>query len=216
MENNPWNSIKLSDYVSHMSNKNVLQTQMLNTIIKEQLVTVNNIQKSSVAILGITDGNGLEHINPLKVCEVIGIDINNEYLCQCKEKHEHLSSILNLQCIDLMTEKNKAVKFLENPDLIIADLIIEHIHLDNFIEIISRLSLKNRTVSCVIQYNPDGSLISSSGYEHTQDCLLSIIEEQSEEEITDRLFDIGYKLIFKKIYNLPNDKLFIRLDYNLK
>ncbi len=216
MKSNPWNSIKLSDYINHMSNKNVLQTQILNTIIKEQLEIISNIQNSSVAILGITDGNGLEHINPLKVCEVVGIDINKEYLCQCKESHEHLSSILNLQCIDLMTEKNKAVKLLENSDLIIADLIVEHIHLDNFTEIISMLPQKSRTVSCVIQYNPDGSLISSSGYEHTQDCLLSIIEEQSEEEITDRLSNIGYKLIFKKVYNLPNDKLFIRLDYNLK
>ena len=113
MKSNPWNSIKLSDYINHMSNKNVLQTQILNTIIKEQLEIISNIQNSSVAILGITDGNGLEHINPLKVCEVVGIDINKEYLCQCKESHEHLSSILNLQCIDLMTEKKKLLSFLK-------------------------------------------------------------------------------------------------------
>lgn len=216
MKNNPWNEVKLSDYINHMSNKNVLQLQVLNTIIKEQLENINNIQNSSVTILGITDGNGLEYVSPLKICEVIGIDINKEYLCQCEKKYEHLSGILNLHCIDLMTEKNKIVKLIENSDLIIVNLIIEHIHLNNFIEIIGKLPLKSRTVSCVIQYNPDGTLVSNSGYEQAFDCLSSIIEEVNEESITDGMTKMGYSLSLRKEYFLPNEKLFIRLDYSIR
>lgn len=216
MSNNPWNEIKLSDYINHMSNKNVLQLQILNIIIKKQLENINNIQNSSVAILGITDGNGLEHINPLKVCKVIGVDINKEYLCQCEKKYEQLNGILNLYCIDLMTDKNKTVKLIENSDLIIADLIIEHIHLDNFIEIISKLPQKSRTVSCVIQYNPDGTLVSNSGYEKAFDCLSSIISEVNEESVTGSMTKIGYFLSLRKAYSLPNGKSLIRLDYSIK
>lgn len=217
MEKNPWNSIKLSNYEKHMGNENVYQLQVLNKIIKEQTeaVCIDDNYKYIVAVLGITDGNGLEHIDRLKVCEVIGIDINKEYLCQCRKKYEHLSDILNLHCIDLMTEKNKALKLIEGSDLIIADLLIEHIHLENFIDIISRLPQKSRTVSCVIQYNPDGSLVSNSGYEQAFDCLSALIEEIDEKSVTDSMTEIGYILALRKEYFLPNGKSLIRLDYSI-
>ena len=218
MANNPWEEIKLSDYTNHMGSENVYQLQALNTIIKEQVKTVcvDDKRKYIVAVLGITDGNGLEHISPLKICEVIGIDINNEYLCQCEKKYQQLKDILNLHCIDLMTDKNETAKLIENSDLIIANLIIEHVHLNNFIEIIGKLPLKSGTVSCVIQYNPDGTLVSNSGYEKAFDCLYSIIEEVNEESITDSMTKIGYCLSFKKECSLPNGKSLIRLDYSIK
>ena len=115
-----------------------------------------------------------------------------------------------------MNDKIKINNILDNADLIIANLVIEHIHLDNFIDILKQLTERNRIISCVIQYNPDGALISNSGYEHTTYCLLPIIEEQTEEEISNRVISAGYKLIFKKVYDLPNGKSLIRLDYILK
>ena len=61
MANNPWEEIKLSDYTNHMGSENVYQLQALNTIIKEQVKTVwvDDKRKYIVAVLGITDGNGL-------------------------------------------------------------------------------------------------------------------------------------------------------------
>ena len=56
---NPWKSIKLSDYENHMKSDAVMQLQTLNCMMKEQL---NTFPAHSAMILGIAGGNGLEHI----------------------------------------------------------------------------------------------------------------------------------------------------------
>jgi len=144
MENNAWNLIKPDDYDAHMAHPNVAQIQMLNGIVKEQfdLLAKKPLSNSCVAILGITNGNGLEHVVPCGIKNVIGIDINKDFLDECRLRYSDIKSRLNLVQLDLMTDVMKSVEILSGCDLIIANLLIKHIKLNNFIRIIKELPKK--------------------------------------------------------------------------
>lgn len=74
---NPWEDIRLSDYEKHMSLDSVKQLQAMNDLMKKQL---NDYSVSTVMILGVAGGNGLEHIDKSKYHRVYGVDINAAYL----------------------------------------------------------------------------------------------------------------------------------------
>ena len=57
---NPWEEISLSDYENHMKLDSVMQLQNLNQMMKDQF---SAYPVSSVMVLGIAGGNGLEHID---------------------------------------------------------------------------------------------------------------------------------------------------------
>jgi len=82
---NAWCNMTPDDYDAHMSHPDVAQTQMLGRITKEQFELVSRELRptSHIAILGITNGNGLEHIIPCGIENVIGIDINKAFLAEC-------------------------------------------------------------------------------------------------------------------------------------
>ncbi len=212
---NAWHDIKPNDYDAHMAHPNVAQIQMLNKIVKEQFELLSQEQRlhSCVAILGITNGNGLEHIIPCGIAKVIGIDINEAFLKECKARFADIKSRVNLYQLDLMVDTTKSIEILSQCDLIIANLLIKHIHLNNFIKIIDGLSKRRRIVSCVIQVNPDGVAVSRSGFEHVFDEIARLREEENEELVTQSMIEKGFTLTNRKIYTLPNGKLFIRLDY---
>ena len=67
---NPWEEISLSDYENHMKLDSVMQLQNMNQMMKEQF---NAYAVSSVMVLGIAGGNGLEHIDKNKYQKVYGI-----------------------------------------------------------------------------------------------------------------------------------------------
>ncbi|MDR1194529.1 MAG: class I SAM-dependent methyltransferase [Peptococcaceae bacterium] len=212
---NPWNRIKARDYDLHMGNVNVAQLKMLGLIIKEQLTLIQEEARpgSECAILGITNGNGLEHVDSMKIGKVIGIDINQLFLDECLQRYGYLGDRLKLARVDLIKDKKSAIEQLKGSDLIIANLMIEHVHMDNFIEILRGLPKRNRVVSCVIQYNPDGTIASKSGYEHTFDEIMPTVEEADESDVVQSMLISGYNLELRKEYPLPNGKIFIRLDF---
>lgn len=215
MNNNPWSIIKSNEYDAHMSHSNVMQTQKLCSITKDQLgLLPKNKSNSCLTILGVTNGNGLEHINLFNVRKIIGIDINIDFLDECRNKYPELGSRLNLYQLDLMTQTDEAIEIINKSDLIIANLLIEHIHLDNFIKIISGISRHNQIISCVIQKNPDGSLSSSSGVEYVFDEIVKRVEEEDENQLISAMEIVEYKLNSKVTYDLPNKKQFIRLDFS--
>jgi hypothetical protein len=163
--------------------------------------------------LGIANGNGLEHIKTCGIGKVIGIDINNNFLNETRLRYPDLEAKLELFQLDLMTDTLRAAEILSKCNLIIANLLIKHIHLNNFMKIISSLPKRRRIISCVIQVNPDGSAVSQSGFEYVFDEMAKLREEENEESITPAMKEIGYALTNRKAYNLPNGKIFVRLDY---
>ena len=215
MKNSAWDFIKPDDYDAHMSHPNVAQTQMLNRITKEQFELLPQEQRSGscVAILGIANGNGLEHVIPCEISKVIGIDISNSFLAECKSRYKDIKSRLNLFQLDLTIDTDETVKVLSECNLIIANLLIKHIHLDNFIKITAGLPRNKQMISCVIQVNPDGIAVSKSGFEHVFDIIADEREEEKEELIVPSMEENGFTLTKRMIYHLPNEKQFIRLDF---
>ena len=207
---NPWKMLSHDLYEKHMGHENVQQLQTLSHILCEQFNLVSDIQNPTLAILGITGGNGLENIKAGRYKSVIGIDINKEYLEICGKRYGYLPE-LELYQIDLMTEKERAVNIIKNADLVTANLLIIHIHLNNFIEIINKLH--KPIISVTVQFNPDGQLLSNSGYEFAFDNIQEHGNNHNETELNEAMYDSGYVLINRFIYDLPNKKVFIRLDY---
>ena len=215
MKSNAWHFIKPNDYDAHMSHPNVAQTQMLNKIIKEQFELLPKKQRSNscVAILGITNGNGLEHVIPCEMAKVIGIDINKSFLDECRVRYKNIEKRLYLLQLDLTENISKSVGILSECNLIIANLLIKHIHLDNFIRIVAGLPKKSQIISCVIQINPDGMAVSKSGFEHIFEIITNQREDEKEDLIIPMMIESGFVVINRVVYNLPNKKQFIRLDF---
>ena len=82
-----------------------------------------------------------------------------KYLDICRERYGHLPE-LELHRIDLMAEKSRAAELLRPADLVTANLLVKHIHLDNFMDIARALT--KPIVSVTIQFNPDGEAVSRS------------------------------------------------------
>ena len=95
---NPWKDISLSDYEKHMSLDSVKQLQSMNRTMKKQF---DDYDVSTVMILGIAGGNGLEHIRKEKYQAVYGVDINETYLQAVIDRYKNLNGILKCINIDI-------------------------------------------------------------------------------------------------------------------
>lgn len=201
---NPWEKVSLEDYENHMKLSSVMQLQKLNEIMKSQIYKYKIL---TAAILGVAGGNGLEHIDTSRIKTVYGIDINQNYLDVCKEKYKNLKDCLVLKKLDLSNLTND----LPSVDIIIANLFIEYIGIDAFIEQLS----KNPPlyVSCVIQKNPDINFVSNSPYIEAFNEISSLHRDIEKDSLVKAMRKINYNLIFSEEHILPNMKKFIRMDF---
>lgn len=201
---NPWEEISLSDYENHMKLDSVMQLQTMNQMMKGQL---NAYPVSSVIILGIAGGNGLEHIDKNRFQKVYGIDINSEYLRAVKERYSDISDILDCLRIDLIQESNK----LPKAELLIANLLIEYIGYECFRKAVEQIHPKY--VSCIIQINIYSNWVSDSPYIHTFDNLAKVHHQMEEELLIQTLKSIEYKLLGQMERLLPNGKKLVQMDF---
>lgn len=208
---NPWTRLSNADYEKHMGHANVGQLRALSRITADQLARVGDMPSPIVAILGITNGNGLEHVDGSRYGSIIGLDISREFLDVCRERCSHLMPILQLHQVDLISEKRQAGELVRGADLVTANLLVEHIHLEAFLDIVREL--ERAIVSVTIQVNPDGGLVSHSGYEDAFNEVVGQVEECDEERLVRSMIGIGYGLIDRAEYPLPNGKLLVRLDF---
>lgn len=207
MENktNPWKNIRLSDYENHMSYEGVEQQRVLNKIMKDQF---GDYPVSSAMILGVASGNGLEHIDTKKYKKVYGIDINDEYLKALRERYSYLKDVLECILLDLNTEYDR----LPNAQLLIADLLIEYIGYDTFVNALGKA--EPDIVSCIIQKNTDTKAwVSSSPYIHAFDCLDTVHHQMDEHELDMVMDRVGFRKIRQVSEDLPNAKALVRIDY---
>lgn len=202
---NPWEEISLSDYENHMQLDSVMQLQNMNQMMKGQF---DAYPVSSVMVLGIAGGNGLEHIDKSKYQKVYGIDINTEYLKAVEERYSDISEILECIQVDLIDETNK----LPNAELLVANLLIEYIGYDCFQKAVEHVC--PQYVSCIIQINTDGNWVSDSPYIHVFDDLDKVHHQMEENLLIQAMKDIGYNLITQTESLLPNGKKLVQLDFN--
>ena len=203
----PWETVPLSDYENHMQLSQVQQLPLLNQIMKEQL-TAYPIQ--SVVILGVAGGNGLEHLAPLHLQKVYGIDVNQEYLARCRERYSHFQKWLSLLCLDLSNFNAS----LPKADLVIANLLVEYIGLPAFVRLLKKS--QPPYVSCVIQQNLGESFVSHSPYEASFSEIARLHTDIHRDALVRQLNGLGYSLILEQNYPLPSQKQFLRTDFSLE
>ncbi len=201
---NPWEEISLTDYEKHMKLDSVRQLQALNEMMKGQF---DAYAISSVIILGVAGGNGLEHIGKNKFKKIYGVDINDSYLRETIQRYPKLKDCLECLCINLIDETN----LLPKADMVIANLLIEYIGYKCFQKAIIQVNPKY--VSCIIQINVDDNWVSDSPYLHAFDGLEQIHHQMEEHELEGAMIEIGYRTIKRLEYKLPNGKKLVQIDF---
>lgn len=204
---NPWENIPLSDYENHMKLDSVGQLQAMNRMMRRQFASRGS---GSAMVLGIAGGNGLEHVADTNLSRVYGVDINPDYLEQCKVRYPQLDGILECICADLTLPDAT----LPQADLLIANLLVEYIGYECFCRTVSKVNPLH--VSCIIQINEDDSFVSDSPYLHAFDGLERVHHQMQEDGLTEAMKTIGYCLSDKTEEPLPNGKKLVELDYTLR
>ena len=201
---NPFLEIPLDIYEKHMSLENVQQLQILNSIMKKQL---NSYNVSSVMILGIAGGNGLEHIDIKKTDIVYGVDINETYLQACRHRYSKLDRHFETICVDLTSKDIE----IPNAQLVLANLFVEYIGYDAFTHHMKAIAPD--FISVVIQINEQEGFVSESPYLHAFDKVSEVHHQMEENELCNALSKIGYSPLYREDIPLPNGKKFSRVDF---
>ncbi len=204
---NPWKEIKLSDYEGHMNLDSVRQLPVLRMIMKEQF---ERYDIDKVMVLGVAGGMGLEHISLGQFKIVYGVDINEEFLLKCKERFDNLSPMLKLINVDLMDNNCQ----LPKADLVICNLVAEYIGYEALLGVARKTEAKY--ISIVIQVNKHQGFVSDSPYLKSFERLDEVHCLMEEDVLMAKLENEKYENIFKKIEELPNGKLLVRLDFERK
>ena len=202
---NPWEEISLSDYENHMSLASVNQLQSMNKMMKFQFEAY---PVTSALVFGIAGGNGLEHVNLKKYRKIYGIDINNAYLDDVKERYSFMGDVLECLRMDLTCEYD----MLPEAELVIANLVIEYMGLEAFKKGIMKSGA--RYVSCIIQINTDeATWVSDSPYLHAFDGLDAVHHQMEEQSLKKAMKEVGYSLLKIDETPLPNGKKLVMLDF---
>lgn len=194
---NPWEDISLADYENHMQLGSVMQLQAMNQMMKGQFDTY---PISSVMILGVAGGNGLDHIQKGKFGRVYGVDVNSSYLKEVIQRYPDLEGVLECLCIDLLNETDK----LPEADMVIANLLVEYIGYDCFQKTVRHVDPKY--VSCIIQINIEDTWVSDSPYLHVFDGLEQVHHQMEKQELEKVMLEINYHVIRTLEHMLPNGK----------
>jgi hypothetical protein len=204
---NPWNSIPLEDYETHMSDGTVGQLPLLNSLTKKYL---NIVKPSSVIFLGIAGGNGLEHIDNAITKTVFGIDINQNYLETTLRRYNDKISSLKLICFDLTKQSGVFCK----SDMIWAALVLEYTGIENSLE----FSIKNLTpgghLIVTIQSNYDLYSVSHTGIESVKKAA-ELFHFVNTDELLDQAESKGFILTNEEENILPNGKSLITFHFKL-
>jgi len=201
---NPWEEISLSDYENHMSLDSVMQLQAMNGMMKGQF---DAYPVSSVMILGVAGGSGLEHVQKEKFKKVYGVDVNPAYLKEAVHRYPDLDGVLECLHIDLINEADK----LPKADMVIANLLVEYIGYECFQKAIRRADPKY--VSCIIQINAEEGWVSDSPYLHVFDGLERVHHQMEEHALETAMLEIGCRVIGSLEHPLPNGKKLVQLDF---
>lgn len=203
---NPWEEISLDDYESHMKLKSVMQLQAMNEMMKGQF---DAYPISSVMILGVAGGNGLEHVQKDKFEKIYGVDVNFSYLQEVIRRYPNLEGMLECLCVNLMEKTD----MLPKADMVIANLLIEYIGYECFQKVIKHVNPK--FVSCIIQINIEDNWVSDSPYLHVFDGLEQVHHQMEEQALEQAMEAIGYHTIKTLEHLLPNGKKLVQMDFEV-
>ena len=199
----PWLEIPYHDYEEHM--KEVGQSQVLNELTKNIL---DKYAPKTLALLGCSTGNGLEHIQKNITQTVYAIDVNPGYLEITKKKFS--DKIKNIVTLNLDIEKDKLA--IKNVDLFFVGLVLEYVEPKVTIKKIIKPINKNGILFIVIQKSKRTSFVSKSKYKSLEK-LSGISNEVNEDDLNKFLRFNNMELIRREEIELTANKSFICLEY---
>lgn len=202
---NPWTEIPIEDYEKHMSDRNVYQLQTLSAILKSKL---NKYKPSSLAVLGVGSGNGLEHVDQRATPEIYGIDINESYLRICENRYQKVLPGLHLHRCDIQNDEIP----IPRVQMIACNLIFEYVHAGIVIDKICKKVTAEGVITVVIQNNNGISSISKTGIQ-SLNSLASIFKEVLIDDLISKFDRVGFQKAEQEAMELPNGKSFTIADF---
>jgi len=195
---NPWYNIPLEDYERHMSHYMVGQAALLNRLTKKYL---DEIKPVTAIFLGISGGNGLEHIDNSITKTVYGIDINPEYLNTANKRYGDSIGSLRLLNLDIV----KHSETICQADFIWAALILEYTGVDKVLEFSNNNLHKDGHLVVSIQSNNSQQTVTNTGIETIKKAgeLFSLVDP---ENLLSKAAENGYRLIANEENILPGRK----------
>jgi ubiquinone/menaquinone biosynthesis C-methylase UbiE len=158
ISSNPWLSIPWQEYEGHMASPQVQQAQFLSDIFRDALM---EYRPRVVSVLGCSTGNGFENIEPSITHEVIGVDINPEYLEVLQERYGSTQMNLRPICADLNTLELDSASC----NLIYCGLVFEYVEPRVLVGKIARWLKTNGKLVVVLQLPSNKSkLVSETKY----------------------------------------------------
>ena len=201
---NPWTTIPLTDYEQHMSHSSVGQLSLLNSLTKKYLA---KLKPATCLFMGIAGGNGLEHIDNDISKNVIGIDINQEYLDVCfKRYHDRIDSLQLLE-LDITKDTNRIC----SADFIWAALVLEYAGIDKCLEFSNNNILRGGHFIVTIQSNNNLQSVSPTEVESVKKAG-TIFNTVDPEVMLVKAKELGYALVDEQVNQLPNRKSFLTFD----
>lgn len=198
---NPWLNISAEDYEGHMSASNVMQLDMLNKIFAN---VINDHSSKSVLVLGCATGNGFEHLIGKNSEQIIGVDINPEYISICGKRFAEKLPQLKLICGDISDVNFPGSTF----DLIHAALIFEYVNVDLILSKISKWLKQDGVLSVVLQLPSESSSPVSETQFQSLKMLGPIIKLIDPEKFAMYANKLGLKEIESSIIKLMGGKSF--------
>ncbi len=140
----PWLQIPIEDYEGHMALPEVGQATLLRALMLE---TLRATSATSLAVLGVAGGNGLESIDPARISRLVALDFNPDYLALCVRRFGNRFPGLEPVLHDLSTgpPPNAPV------DCVFAGLLLEYLSVERFCEMIPGLLNPGGHLGIVIQ-----------------------------------------------------------------
>jgi len=200
---NPWPELRAEDYEVHMRHPDLQQWQTLERMIAKQLA---DHPARNILWLGVGTGNGLGHVPPL-VEHVYCVDCNPDFLNICRERHGGALPGLELHCLDLNQQSLTGPRV----DMIMASLVLEFVDPDAFVRQVSAVHVSETIVSVIIQERRSVHMVSSSGVK-AMEVLSGYHREVDRDSLIGDLATVGYRLLHEEVEELPDGKVFRRLD----
>src|SRR4029453_16772882 len=162
MRANPWLEIDVADYLGHMHSPAVNQGPILNELLREAL---QDLRPRTVLVVGCSDGNGLEHVDPAITRSVTALDINPLFLSGLADRFSDHGFQLDVRCADVASATFEPAAF----DLIHAALVFEYVEWTSVLpRLVSSLSAQGNLSVVLQQPSPTTPAVTPSPYTRLQ------------------------------------------------
>lgn len=189
-----------------MSLPSVGQAQLLGTTLQR---TVAHFQPSSLAVLGVAGGSGLELIESAGVRRVVALDFNPDYLALCSRRHA--SSFAEFEPV--LHDLSQGPPAMTPVKCIFAGLLLEYLCVESFCAYLPALLTTGGSFSTLLQL-PSSTIPEVSPSPFTSlSRLESVFSFVDPALLEDQMSAQGFSCVLADRYNLDSGKSFYYVSY---